>query len=129
MNLFQKYKKISEAVNTTMYAAPGTPYTSRVISKGNAHVAKFFKDGVHMKDADYTHSNADDVHEFAKDEMAHRSKVKNESSLDERINMPQGHVESPDPISDDSGKGIGKTKKQMGNRTPLEVIAKILAKG
>lgn len=129
MNLFKKYRAIVEAVGSTLYTAPGTPYTSRVISKGNIHTAKFFKNGEHMQDADYSHKDLNDVHEFARDEMLHRMKSKNESSIDERIDMPQGHKESPDPISDDSGKGTGKVKKQMGNRTPLEVIAKILARG
>lgn len=49
------------------------------------------------------------------------------SSISERINEPQGHLETADHISDDSKKnGVG-AKKMMGNRTPLEIIARILA--
>lgn len=49
------------------------------------------------------------------------------NSLAERILEPQGHLETADPISDDSRKNWVAPKKQMGNRTPLEAIAKILA--
>ena len=49
-------------------------------------------------------------------------------SVVERIHEPQGHKESPDHISDDSNKNGVAPKKQMGNRTPLEIIAKILAR-
>ena len=45
----------------------------------------------------------------------------------ERILEPQGHLETADPISDDSKKNWVAPKKQMGNKTPLEAIAKILA--
>lgn len=48
--------------------------------------------------------------------------------LSERINKPQGHKETADPISDDSSEGTGKVKKMMGNKAPVEVIANILAR-
>ena len=47
--------------------------------------------------------------------------------VNERILEPQGHVESPDPISDGSKRNGMAPKKMMGNRTPMEVIARILA--
>jgi len=50
------------------------------------------------------------------------------AEIAERIHEPQGHEESPDRIADDSKKNGVSPKKQMGNRTPLEVIAKILAR-
>lgn len=125
MNLFDKYKLIGEASGSKLYDS-GVGYTARVISKGDTHVAKFFKDGVHMKDADYTHKDLSDVHEFAQDEMEHRKNA-NKKSVDERILEPQGHLESADHITDDSETGKGPKKKMMGNRTPLDIIAKILA--
>lgn len=124
MNLLDRYRAIHER-NTTMYDS-GVGYTARVISDGEKHTAKFFKDGSHMKYADYTHKSLADVHEFAKDEMEVRKKESNKS-LDERIHEPQGHLETADHISDDSESGKGPKKKMMGNRTPLEIIAKILA--
>jgi len=52
----------------------------------------------------------------------------NESDdLNERINMPQGHKETPDPISDDSSKH-GAVKKMMGNKKTVDIVAKILAR-
>jgi len=45
----------------------------------------------------------------------------------ERIDMPQGHKFSPDPIEKDTYRNQGRRLKQMGNRVPMEVIAKILA--
>lgn len=48
--------------------------------------------------------------------------------IKERIVEPQGHLETADRISDDSKKnGVGARKKMMGNRTPLNIIARILA--
>lgn len=189
-NLFAKYKELCEAAGSTLYTAPGTGYTARVVSKNGKHVAKFFKDGQHMQHSDYDHTDLNDVHEFAREEMAFRLKeAKNpvnelstellksytdkvreipvspvktihtaakhligkrratdrieldalmkkrqkmglatEDVIAERINMPQGHKESADPISDDSATRIGRKKTQMGTKTPsLEIIAKILA--
>lgn len=185
MNLFSKYKQLVEGAST-LYKADGTGYTSRVISKNGKHVAKFFKDGVHMKSSDYEGTDPTDVHDFAKEEMEFRKKEKSESvideakvkpmtkkgfeltigdytpndnmvgvakvikaelptdkikdeltkkkstlmkedNLDERIHEPQGHVHQPDPITDASKEDEGRKKKMMGNRTPMEIIAKILA--
>jgi hypothetical protein len=83
-----------------------------------------------MVDADYEGQNEDDAHEFAQDEMHHHAREvqkKRKMSLDERINMPQGHQETADPITDDAVEKRGRVKKMMGNRVPMEVIAKILA--
>jgi hypothetical protein len=130
VNLFQKCVALLEAAGSTAYYAPGTGYTARVVHKDGTHTTKFFKDGVHMKSSDYTGKDEDDAHEFAQEEMEFRKKeaMKTEDTVSERIDMPQGHKESPDPITDDSETGKGKIKKQMGNRTPLEIIAKILSK-
>lgn len=119
MNLFQKYKEITEGVK--LYSS-GNGYTAKVGIFNGVPTAKFYKDGVHMKYSDYTHKDIADVHEFAQDEMKHRSK-----NVSERILEPEGHKETPDPITDDSEKGKGQKKKQMGNRVPLEIISKILA--
>lgn len=126
MNLFNKYKEISERAGSKLYDS-GCGYTARVISNGDKHVAKFFKDGVHMQHADYSHKDLSDVHEFAQDEMDHRKNEKKNKSVDERILEPQGHLETKDRISDASNADKGVKKKMMGNRTPLEIIAKILA--
>ena len=127
MNLLAKYRIIKEATGSTVYGA-GNQYTARVVSKGGVHTAKFFKDGVHMRDADYTHPDKEDVHNFAQDEVTYRKKNSKEAGgVTERIVEPQGHMETADHITDDSEDGLGKKKKQMGNRTPLEIIAKILA--
>lgn len=40
----------------------------------------------------------------------------------ERIREPQGHKETPDPITDDSETGNGRKKSQMGKRTDLRTI-------
>lgn len=124
-NLLSRYMALVEA-SGTLYTSP-SGYSARVISKKGKHVAKFFKNGEYMKHADYEGTDEDDAHDFAREEMKHRTKEKNESVLNERINKPQGHLESADPITDDSETGRGRTKKMMGNRTPLEIIAKILA--
>lgn len=60
----------------------------------------------------------------------HRAEIINETSeeINERINKPQGHENTDDKISDDSKKNRGKVKKMMGNRAPMELIARIIAK-
>lgn len=125
MNLLNKYRLLSEKKCDTKYDS-GVGYSARVCSTGNGtHVAKFFKNGEYMQGADYENADAADVHEFAQDEMDHR---KNVAKIEERISEPQGHLETADRISDDSKKnGVG-PKKMMGNRTPLEIIARILAR-
>lgn len=125
MGILTKYLSIKEAAGSTLYSS-GIGYTARVINKNGIHITKFFKDGVHMPYSDYTGKDKQDAHEFAKEEMAFRKREKNES-LDERIVEPQGHLESPDHITDDSLSGHGQKKKMMGNHTPLEIIARILA--
>ena len=124
MKLLDKYRMLHEGRGVTYDSGVG--YTVRVITKDGKHIAKFFKNGEHMTHADYGPHDKDDVHEFARDEMEHRKKEANES-VNERILEPQGHKESADRISDDSEKGKGAKKKMMGNHTPLEIIAKILA--
>lgn len=124
MNLFQKYKSLVEGKAKTYDY--GTRYTSKVYqNKDGTHVAKFFKDGKHMVGADYQHKDENEVHEFAQEEMEHRAKEARK--LNERILEPQGHKESPDPITDGSSNGHGKIKKMMGNMTPLQIISKILS--
>lgn len=123
MNLFQKCKLLVEG-RTTSYES-GTNFTAKVYqNKDGTHVAKFFKNGQHMVDADYQHKDPNEVHEFAQEEMEFRKKEA--KKVNERILEPQGHKESPDPIKDGSEKGHGKIKKMMGNKTPLDIIAKIL---
>lgn len=51
-----------------------------------------------------------------------------QEQIQERINKPQGHKETADPISDDSKAGRGRVKKMMGNKASVEVIASILAR-
>lgn len=152
MTLFLKYKEILESVGSTLYTAPGTGYSARVIpTKEGKHIAKFFKDGKHMTDADYGPYDEDDVHEFAQDEMNVRTKEAKkpdetssdykmkstpditdiEEQLDERINEPEGRNPRHE-IAKETEQGDGRLnkipiKKMMGNRTPLEIIAKILA--
>lgn len=180
MSLFDKYKSILEVKGTEYNSGAG--YTARVVKLKDKHIAKFFKDGKHMTDADYEGKDEADAHEFAQDEMAVRAKPKSESldpkdyieqalanidinakvdgevvsvhssnktrakrlltrlghthrvvgNLDEaliseRINLPQGHQRTADPISNDAINNRGRVKKMMGNRTPIEIIAKILA--
>jgi hypothetical protein len=124
MNLLDKYKLLKES-KTTSYES-GTKFTAKVYkNKDGTHVAKFFKDGQHMVDADYQHKDPKEVHEFAQEEMEFRKKEA--KKVNERILEPQGHKESPDPITKDSDAHTGHKKKMMGNKTPLEVISKILA--
>jgi len=121
MNQYQKYKSLIEGVDYDS----GNGYTSRVVkTKNGKYVAKFFKNGEHMHDADYEGADMKDAHEFAADEIAHREK-----KLFERINMPQGHEIVPDKITDGALEKRGRVKKMMGNRMPIEIIARILAKG
>lgn len=123
MSKFSEYRKLVEE-STKTYSS-GTGYTARVIkTKSGKHTAKFFKNGEYMQSADYEHDDPKEVHDFAKEEMKVRS-VSEE--LNERIKEPQGHKKSGDPISKDTDEGSGPKKKMMGNRTPLEIIAKILA--
>lgn len=127
MNSFEKYRLLQESKKSSLYGA-GNKYTARVVSDGAKHVVKFFSGGEYLKDADYEASDKDDAHEFAHTEMKYRQKQEEKKkTVQERIDEPQGHLESKDRIADDSKKnGVG-PKKQMGNRTPLEIIAKILA--
>jgi hypothetical protein len=181
-NLFSRVISLQEAAGTKYDSGVG--YTARVFKKGTTHVAKFFKNGEHMKDADYEH---DDAHDFAKEEMEYRksqAKRKTNESVDpkshieqtladfdinssvsdgevkvhkdnkakasrlikklgyshkvvgglneeseeisERINKPQGHENTADKITDDSKDGRGHVKKMMGNRVPMEIVAKLL---
>lgn len=130
MKKFSEYRKvINEGLVKTYHS--GTGYSAKVYSKDGKHVAKFFRNGEYMKHADYEDKSLDDVHDFAQDEMAVRAKEQRNESLNiqERINEPQGREHPGDPISKDTEEGSGPKKKMMGNRTPLEIIAKILAKG
>lgn len=126
MNILHKYKILKEAAGSVLYDS-GVGYTARVIHKNGVHTTKFFKNGVHMQDCDYEGLNKDDAHGFAKEEMEFRKK-EHSKNVTERILEPQGHMETADHITDDSSKGHGPKKKMMGNHTPLEIIAKILAK-
>jgi hypothetical protein len=125
MNTFQNFRKLKAESND--YNS-GTPYSAKVVKENGKHVAKFYKNGEHMVDADYEGQNEKDAHEFASDEMDHRARehFKNKQ-VSERIDMPQGHKETADPISDDAVDNRGRVKKMMGNRIPMEIIAKILA--
>lgn len=124
MNIFQRYKLISEN-KTTSYDS-GVGFSAKVYqNKDGTHVAKFFKNNQHMTGADYQHKDPKEVHEFAQEEMDYR-KNQAKNKVDERILEPQGHKESPDPITD--GASQGKVKKLMGNKTALETIAKIITK-
>lgn len=125
MNLFEKVLALVEG-KSTLYGA-GNKYTARVYqNKDGSHVVKFFRSGVHMEMADYQHKDPKEVHEFDKEEVARR-KDDQDNNVTERILEPQGHKESPDKITDDSENEKGRTKKMMGNRTPLEIISRILA--
>lgn len=124
MNVFNRILSIVEGKSVNY--SSGGKYTAKVYqNKDGTHVAKFFSDGNHMVNADYQHKDRAEVDEFAREEMEYRRKQ--EAKLTERILEPQGHKESPDKIADDSEEGRGKVKKMMGNRTPLEIITKILA--
>lgn len=187
MNTYKKIRSILEARGTIYHGPDG--HTARVFTNKETGytTAKLFKNGVHNKDTDFSHKDSDEVHDFAKEEMAikraqakkttnesldpkdhiessladldinssvngnvvkvHKSNANkaqriikklgydhkvesglNEESVQERINMPQGHMNTPDPISDSSLSARGRVKKMMGNRTPMELIAKIIAK-
>jgi len=126
MNIFHKYMSMTENTKTKKYDS-GVGYTAKVTSNGDNHVAKFFNNGVYMQYADYTHKDPKDVHEFAQDEMDFRKNDAQNASVAERILEPQVHKETADHITYDSETGTGKKKKMMGNHTPLEIIAKILA--
>lgn len=182
MNSFSKIKALVEIAGQKYDSGVG--YTSRVVKLKNKHIAKFFKDGKHMSDADYEGQDEKDAHEFARDEMAYRKKEKmknesvdpkdhieqtlasadinsevkgdvvkvhksnksraerllkkmghthkvetglNEETLTERIHLPQGTNNTTDKIADDAINSRGRVKKMMGNRSPLDVIARILA--
>lgn len=119
MEIFEKYLV---EIKGTEYKSK-TEYSARVVKIGGKHVAKFFKNGEHMQDADYEGHDEEDAHEFATDELKHREK-----SVSERINMPQGHEDVPDKIADGAIEKRGRIKKMMGNRMPMEIIARILSK-
>lgn len=55
--------------------------------------------------------------------------IKESEEVSERINMPQGRERTPDRITNDTedNKG-GRVKKMMGNRLPMELIARILSR-
>jgi hypothetical protein len=128
MNYFNLYRDIKESADTSKYDS-GVGYSAKVYkNKDGTHVAKFFKNNQHMTGADYQHKDRNEVEEFAQEEMEFRKKEA--KKITERILEPQGHKESPDKISDgsDESNGKGKVKKMMGNRTPLEIITKILSK-
>lgn len=126
--LFDRYKKIVKGLDEGVDYDSGNGYTARVVrTKQGKYVAKFFKHGEHMTHADYEGKDGDglkDAHEFAADEIAHREK----ESVNERINMPQGHEVVPNRIEDGTLAKRGRVKKMMGNRVPMEIIARILAR-
>ena len=139
MNLFIKYTQLKESANTSTLDV-GNGYTAKINQKNGSHFVKIFKHGVYLQGADYENKNLDKAHEYAYSQAEYHktdddamdingtiSTDKSKLDLSERINMPQGHLESADRISDDSKKNGVAPKKQMGNRTPLEIIAKILA--
>jgi hypothetical protein len=132
MNLLDKYKQIK---NTSSEVGD----VSKKIN--NKKTLKVFGDDLYLQNADNAvkaltpeqEMKIQDI-EYRKkpltDEMEFRKQTSTDESatdITERINMPQGHLESADRISDDSKKNGVSPKKQMGNRTPLEIIAKILA--
>lgn len=121
--------QLKQTGKSSLYGA-GQTHTARVVEKGGVHTVKFFRKGVYMSDADYTATDKDDAHTFAHDEMEWRKRTSTDKSTEtvaERINEPQGHLETADHITADSKSNGVAPKKQMGNRTPLEIIAKILA--
>jgi len=129
ITLLDKYKALTES--KTRYRS-GYGLVVKVTPTAGQHVVTFTEHGKARPDATTEFKDKDDAHEFAQDEVdIHRSnhlyKSEENQSLVERINMPQGHKETADPISDDSKDGKGRIKKMMGNRSPLEIIAKILA--
>lgn len=128
LNKFRRLFSTNEDAGNQYLSGYGRTAIVRKI--GNKHVAQFYQDGEHMKGADYEGQNEDDAHEFAQDEMMHHAKEiqkKRRAALVERIDMPQGHKETSDPISDDAVERRGRVKKMMGNRVPMEIIARILA--
>lgn len=128
MNLLETFRKLK--LESNEYKS-GTPYSAKVVKENGKHIAKFYKNGEHMSDADYEGQNEKDAHEFASDEMDYRARehFKNRANeqVSERIDMPQGHLETADHISDDAIEKRGRVKKMMGNRMPIEIIAKILS--
>ena len=130
MSEFNKFKRLFTSESAGAQYLSGYGRTAIVRKIGNKHVAQFYQDGEHMTGADYEGQDEDDAHEFAQDEMAHHAKEiqkKRRVALAERIDMPQGHLETADHIADDAVERRGRVKKMMGNRMPIEIIAKILS--
>jgi hypothetical protein len=113
MTLLSRIRTLIEDTGK-LYTSKGTGYSARVISKNNKHVTKFFKDGVHMKDADYDGQNEKDAHDFAKEEMEYRSKEKNESTqIDELSNNTlQAHSKARYKQARELGTGINSPNKE-----------------
>lgn len=130
MNLFEEYKALMEDATVGVYHGDGRKAVVKKTGTGR-HWVMMFRNGKRSPDEDYTTAkNEDDAHDFAQSEMRIPASkhVAENAELSERINMPQGHEIVPDRISNDTKDKRGRVKKMMGNRVPMELIARILAR-
>jgi hypothetical protein len=159
MGLFSEYRRlIAEAVGEH-HPFPGTDYSARIVpTKGGMHIAKFFKNGEHMTDADYGPYDYDDVRGFVDDEKEVRTKeakkaevgkskfkvsvpdqditdvedmtLNKKTNVVENKNPPQGKLHITHEISKDSKEGDGRKVDSMSRtrKSSLEVIANILSR-
>lgn len=129
MNLYEKFKTLVEETTVGVYHGGNRKAVVKKTAIGR-HWVMMFRDGKRSPDEDYTTAkNEDDAHDFAQSEMQIASKKQqNENTISETINKPQGHEVVPDRISNATKEKRGRVKKMMGNRVPMELIARILAR-
>lgn len=105
----------------TYVSAHAVLVRARAIAKANDS----FKDKKKLI-LDVTHEHMKQArHDLIKQHGLNESEVE---FIEERINMPQGHENTKDRISDEAKENRGQVKKMMGNRSPMELIARIIAK-
>lgn len=131
MNLFSRYQELVEDTTVGVYHGDNRKAVVKKTGTGR-HWVMMFRNGKRSPDEDYTTAkDENDAHDFAETEMrisGRKSGGMSEETIEERINTPQGHEIVPDRISNDTKEKRGRVKKMMGNRVPMELIARILAR-
>lgn len=124
--------EVSSGLNEEFYDAIDESYGGTSPTKRDFTVHYQTKDGKKKKETVSRYSPRGIVQNWPEREKELGHKLvdithNGKSTINERINSPQGYKETADPISDESSKH-GHVKKMMGNLGPLEVIAKIISK-
>lgn len=147
MNTFDKYVMLVESENLVNLAHRWHDKAKRLetkVTRGDEHQKVAYHEAMvayhsilakHLEKEGDTkgaqeHENAVEAHEEHIKSVSKKLAVESVEQIEERINKPQGHEHTGDPISDASKQGTGPKKKMMGQTSGLvQTIAKIISKG